>query len=107
MFGILNFIHSYPLLLYYQIAYNNNVALFDGGRYWKLHLLQFGLILNTSLGVLMIAVQMVYRLLSYQVQASLRQFFVDLTQSLWLIVYLIQTLTYPSTSELIYYPMIT
>ena len=64
-----------------------------------LHLFQFSLILNISLGVLTIAVQMVHRsVLSHRAQASLSQFFVDLVHSLWLIGYLIQTLTYPGTS---------
>ena len=64
-----------------------------------LHLLQFSLILNISLGVLTIAVQIVHRsVLSHRAQASLRQFFVDLVHILWLIGYLIQTVTFPGTS---------
>lgn len=93
MVGILDFMHTY----YYTIKLH--IALFDGGSYWKVHLFQFSLILNISLGVLTTAVQMVHRnVLSHRAQASLRQFFVDLVHSLWLIGYLIQTVTYPGTS---------
>ena len=88
------------LLLYSQITqcHHNIIALFDGGSYWNLHLFRFGLILNLSLGVLSIAVQMVHGcVLSHQAQVSLRQFSVDLVHSLWVISYLFQILTYPGT----------
>ena len=72
--------------------------MFDGASDWKLHLLQFGLILNFSLGVLMMSVRVIHLQLSHRAQESLRQFTIDLIHSLWLIGYLIQLLTYPGTS---------
>ena len=45
----------------------------------------------------MIAVRMIRRQLSHLTQESLRQFLIDLTHCLWLIGYLMQTLTYPGT----------
>ena len=67
-----------------------------GGTNWKLHLLQFGLVLNLSFGVVMSALQMIYnKLLSHKSRLSLRHFHIDLIHSLWLIGHLIQILTYP------------
>ena len=73
------------------------IALFDGGSYWKLHLLRYGLILYILLGILMTAVLMVSRLLSRQTRVSLRLFLIHVTHSFFLIGYLTLILTYPGT----------
>jgi hypothetical protein len=78
------------------------LVLFDGGSYWKVHLLRFGLIFNISFGILTIAVRVIHHQLSHQAQESLRQSLNDLIDhGLWPIGHLIQTLTYPGTSAII------
>ena len=75
-------------------------ALFDGSN-WKLHLLQFGLTIYFSFGILMSALQIVNYLLLHKVRLSLRQFYIDLIDSLWLIGQLIKILSYPGNTNTI------
>ena len=75
-------------------------VLFDGSN-WKLHLLQFGLILYFLFGILMSTLQLVNYLLPHKVQSSLQQFYIDLINSLWLIGQLIKILSYPGNTNTI------
>ena len=81
-----------------QITLQSSGALLDGSN-WKLYPLQCGLIFHLSFGISLFVVEMVKCLLPHKLQSSLKRFYVDLVQGLWLIGYLFQLLSYPGNSS--------